>query len=257
MSDSTILFIHQDSKKENKYEQKLEDNFDILSWPITSKGLYREVPECAFILIMVDDLTSKDYEKLEDFLLIFPDSWTPVVLVGSKTFLKGFRQNVKYPAAEEIDTMKADFSLVDSIKDIFKKMDQQNTKKATAANSSDAVLAIYSAANDERIKFTNLFKPMCSVNTYESDYDLLLGINDDPPDTILLSYAAAIIDDYKILRTLRGNSKTANTSLILFGPSISQFQFQDLLPYKPNGYLVKGSSDSDTISIVSSHLNKK
>lgn len=256
MTDNTILFIHQDSKKENKFESKLKENYEILSWPITSKGLYREVPECSFILIAVDDLTSKDYEKLESFLLIFPDSWVSVVLLGSKTFLKGFRQNVKYPAAEEIDTMKEEFSLTDSINSYIKKLDQQNTKLVTAANSSNAVLAVYSPANDERIKFTNLFREMCNVNTYESDYELLLGMSDNPPDTILISYSAAITDDYKILRTLRGNAKTSNTPLILFGPSISQFQFQDLLPYKPNGYLVKGSSDADTISIVSSHLKK-
>ncbi len=256
MDSNTILYIHKDSKKEQSYEKALSDEYSVISWPITQKGLFRELPECTIILITVDDLSSSEYERLEDFLLIFPTTYIPTVLLGSKIFLKAFRSNVKYPAMTELDYMKADFNLKKSIKDIFKKINVENVKRESIKNSTDALLGIYSNAFDERNKYRNLFKNLCEVECYDSDEDYIYAVGHKPPDAILLSYSAAISDDYKLLKRTRGSSKAAETPIILFGPSISQFQFQDLLPFKPNGYLVNGSSDTDAISLLSSHLNR-
>ncbi|MCR4841884.1 MAG: hypothetical protein K5840_01325 [Eubacterium sp.] len=257
MSPDTILFIHKDTKKEQTYEKILAQKYDLISWPITQRGLYRELPEVSLIFITVDDLNAAEYERLEDFLLVFPTSYIPLVIIGSKIFLKAFRTNVHYPAQDEIDCMKPDFNLIKSMDKIFARMQVKRNKRASELNNSEALLGIYSPVPAERGKYLSLFRKVCEAVAYDS-HDTLLdrAISTSSPDTFLISYEAATENGSQLLRELRAIPQVANTPIILFGNPISQEAFKQLLTYRVNGYLVNTSRDDEIISIVTKQLKK-
>ena len=257
MSDGSILFLSKETKSSDKYAKLLSTHYNVTAWPITQKGLYRELPECDYIVVFTDDMDSSDYTLMTDFLNIFPTSWEPIITLGSKTFTKAFRLNVSYPIEKEFDVTKEGFNLLKSLEEINRKQLNKKLQKVSQELSSDATLAVFSMNQEHRNKYVSLFRKVCITIAYDNILNLIQESLAAPPDTFLLDYDDAIEDDFHLLKQIRGSADLCTTPIVLFGSQISQNEFKQILPYKPNGYLVHGSDDTDSIKLVTSRFKKK
>ncbi len=253
MSKYSILFISQNNSVSRRIGTSLSTDFELLHWYITAKDLYREIPNVDCILIQVDDLIQQQYELLQDFLMIFPEYWTPVLTLGSRVHLQAFEHRVPFPIEAQIDTLRDQIDLVATVKETLENASRkkpQNVKRDVLP----ATIGIYSKDAQTLSRFSLIFQSLCEVREYKKEADLLSKIASASPDLLFISYENVRENDFHILERIRNYPTTKTLPIIFFGPSMTELEFKQILPFRPTGYILQESNDADVFGAVRKHL---
>ncbi len=256
MEKGTVLYIGQKSTVSQRFSDILANTHNVINWSMNQKGLFREIPTDVDCIVMyVDGLSDSEYRLLKDFLTIFPSNYEPVLAIGSKASTKSFRRFIGYPLESEIDSTKEEVNLLGPVNSVIGSIRAKDRKKEYEANFVDATLGIYGKDKEVNQHFENMFRHLCNTHIYDNPGSLLDHVYNDPPKVLLLSYIEATQDENLLISQIRqGNGQ--NVTLILFGPSMSQAQFQEIIEYKPNGYIMEGTNDADAVDLIMNKMKK-